>query len=206
VIPNCSNYSDSLVWTDPDYMKCSTNLYDVVAYRVYFTPVEGEPFHLIYGININSIPSPPYHTNDTIYRTDSLSSIAGCYVVTSIDSSGNESVYSNEVCVDNCPVYTLPNVFSPNGDGVNDYFKPFPYKFVKSINLDIYDRWGLLVFTCTDPEINWDGKDMTSHLPVSDGTYFYLCIVNEIHYEGIISHPLKGFIQVIQNKGDPSEH
>src|ERR1051325_7806230 len=40
-------------------------------------------------------------------------SLAGCYAVTAVDSSGNESAYSNKVCVDNCPCYLLPNVFTP---------------------------------------------------------------------------------------------
>ncbi len=203
VVPNCDNYSDSLVWTDPDHMNCG--LRDVVGYRVYFTPVEGQPYQKIWDTK-NSTPFSLYHSNDTIKSEDSLSSIAGCYVVTAIDSSGNESAYSNQVCVDNCPVYSLPNVFTPNGDGENDYFKPFPYKFVKDIDLEIYDRWGLLVFKTSDPGIHWDGVNMYSKIPVTDGTYYYICVVNEIHYEGIIPRTLHGFVQIIQSKGDPAAH
>ncbi len=202
VTANCTKYVDSLVWTDPDNMNCGTH--DVTAYRVYFTPFEDQPLHILYDTK-NRKPIQPYQTQDTTYIADSLISVAGCYAVTAIDSFGNESVYSNRICVDNCPVYSLPNVFSPNGDGENDYFKPFPYKFVKDIDLQVYDRWGVLVFRTSDPDIHWDGQNMTSKQPVTDGTYFYVCVVNEIHYEGIVPRVLKGFIQIIQNKGDPQE-
>jgi len=201
---NCTRYSDSLIWTDPDNMHCHTN--DVAEYKVYFTPVEGQPFTLIYDTKTKTWAPGNKVCQDTIYTLDSLLSIAGCFVVTALDSAGNESVFSNDLCIDNCPVYTLPNVFSPNGDGENDYFKPFPYKFVKDINLEVYDRWGLLVFKTNNPEINWDGINMYNKQPVTSGTYFYLCIVNEIHYEGIVPRPIRGFVQILQSKGDPQAH
>jgi gliding motility-associated-like protein len=104
------------------------------------------------------------------------------------------------VCVDNCPVYELPNVFTPNGDNVNDLFIPLPYQFVKDINIKIYDRWGVQMFTTKNPDILWDGKNADTKMICSDGTYYYVCVVNEIRVEGIMPRILKGFVQLINDK------
>jgi gliding motility-associated-like protein len=52
----------------------------------------------------------------------------------------------------------FPNVFTPNGDQVNDVFKPIFYCPVQVLNLKIYNRWGELVFETRDPNGAWDGK------------------------------------------------
>jgi gliding motility-associated-like protein len=98
--------------------------------------------------------------------------------------------------VDNCPEYELPNVITINGDGVNDFFKPIKNKFVKDIDIKIYNRWGTLVFETTDPKILWNGTVIQTKMLCSEGTYFYVCQVNEIRVGGIKERYLKGFIQV----------
>lgn len=86
--------------------------------------------------------------------------MAGCYVVTAFDNLGNESTKSNFVCVENCPIYELPNAFTPNGDGSNDLYTPIiPYQFVNRIEMEIFNQWGDKVFETADPDINWDGTD-----------------------------------------------
>ncbi len=52
---------------------------------------------------------------------------------------------------------TLPNAFTPNGDGFNDVFKLLG-DHISSCDMKIYNRWGQLVFSTTDPTIGWDGK------------------------------------------------
>lgn len=68
-----------------------------------------------------------------------------------------------------CPLPDMPNVFTPNGDGINDVFelKQFPPGAV----LRIYNRWGELVFE-TESQGAWDGSTQQG-LPCSDGVYFY---------------------------------
>jgi gliding motility-associated-like protein len=84
-------------------------------------------------------------------------SIAGCYALTAVDSSNNESEITTKICIDNCTYYELPNVFTPNGDNINDLVIPGPYKFIQKVEMKIYNRWGQLIFETTVPEEGWDG-------------------------------------------------
>lgn len=52
----------------------------------------------------------------------------------------------------------IPNAFTPNGDGKNDIFKAIIFGKILQFKLDIYNRWGQLVFSTTDPKKGWDGK------------------------------------------------
>lgn len=72
-----------------------------------------------------------------------------------------------------CPVFA-PNAFSPNGDQVNDHFGvKFPSSIsMKFIRMDIYNRYGQLVFTTQNEKDMWDGKNGSSEAPMD--TYFYL--------------------------------
>jgi gliding motility-associated-like protein len=192
---DCDLGENMLTWNNPNN-SCAD---DVVAYNIYFTPVEGTPMTLIASIN---------DATDTVFYHSNNGSIAGCYVVTALDSIqyNNESDSSNIVCFDNCPAYALPNVFSPNGDGLNDlYHAILPYRYVESIDIEIYNRWGQVVFATNDPDVNWDGKHKDSGVPVSDGVYYYLCTVNTIRLTGIEPIILKGFIHVFENTGQPAK-
>ncbi len=190
VLGDCELEENSLSWTNPNN-SCTD---DVIAYNVYYSPidsVEAEDFELIASFS-TALDTTMLHNNN--------GSIAGCYMVTAIDSVGNESEYSNQVCIDNCPQYWLPNVFTPNGDGANDLFVPLPpIKFVDSIELEIYNRWGQVIFKTTDPMINWDGIHMESGEAVPEGVYYYLCKVNSIRLSGIDVIELKGFFHLFRD-------
>ncbi|MEL6636766.1 MAG: gliding motility-associated C-terminal domain-containing protein, partial [Bacteroidota bacterium] len=113
----------------------------------------------------------------------------------------NESVFSNVVCVDNCPFYELPNAFTPNGDGSNELFKPYPYCFVDRIEIQIFNRWGQLVFQTTDPDINWNGNNQ-SGAELAEGVYYYTCKVFEERVSGITAADdlLSGYIELVRGR------
>ena len=67
------------------------------------------------------------------------------------------------------PRVELPNMFSPNQDGVNDLFMP-RYTYVDWAEWAVYSRWGQKVFETSDPTVGWDGKFLGRE--VSDGVYF----------------------------------
>jgi gliding motility-associated-like protein len=97
--------------------------------------------------------------------------IAGTYTVT-------EVVFNQFGCPDTFKrVITfnegilIPNVFTPDGDGVNDVWY-IPNSGMKSFHVEIYNRWGEKVFETTADEIRWDGRSTSGQL-LNDGTYYF---------------------------------
>jgi len=72
----------------------------------------------------------------------------------------------------------IPNAFTPNGDGKNDYFRIFgtPPENITKYNFQIYDRWGQRIFSTTNIEEGWDGTSKGQYCPA--GVYVW-----EIFYE-----------------------
>jgi gliding motility-associated-like protein len=62
----------------------------------------------------------------------------------------------------------VPNVFTPNGDGLNDFFEIEDLYLFPNSALKVFDRWGALVYESSNYTNNWDGKDLPG------GTYFYI--------------------------------
>jgi gliding motility-associated-like protein len=184
---NCDSVNNFLSWNNPN-LTCAD---DVLYYELFFTPRKNQPFTSVLLVSGASNVNATHNDNNV--------SIAGCYYITALDSVGNRSISSDTVCVDNCPVYSLPNIFTPNADGRNDFFRPFPYRFIESINLQVFNRWGNVVFETSDPEIMWNGKYMNGEKACSDGVYYYVCLVNEIRLEGVVSRKLTGFLHLMNS-------
>jgi gliding motility-associated-like protein len=90
---------------------------------------------------------------------DPTASVVGTtpFVVTGTDENGCSSSDTIYVIVDGEISIFIPNVFSPNGDGENDIFKVYGPAW-ESYQMQIYNRWGGLVFDSEDPNMEWDGK------------------------------------------------
>ena len=67
--------------------------------------------------------------------------------------------------------YDVYNVFTPNGDGVNDVYE-FSDEVLTSLNVDIFNRWGQQVFSLKDVNGFWDGKGYNGEL-LPEGVYFF---------------------------------
>jgi len=65
-----------------------------------------------------------------------------------------------------CEVY-VPNAFSPNGDGQNDEFRAYSDCPLEDFSLNVYNRWGVEVFSSNDPTHGWDGQLQTEQAPSS---------------------------------------
>jgi large repetitive protein len=66
----------------------------------------------------------------------------------------------------------IPNVFTPDGDGVNDVWY-VANSGMAEFHVEIYDRWGLKVFETTADEIRWDGHTASGML-LTEGTYYFV--------------------------------
>lgn len=183
----CESQENQLSWNNVNDSCCA----DAAKYRIYYrNSAEGDL------IRIDSVAP----ANKTSYLHFPDKTMAGCYAITAVDSVGNESILSNLICVDDCINYSIPNVFTPNGDGINDWLKPNPYNRVEKIDLKIFSRWNIIVFETADPDINWDGKSKLNGKPVAAGVYYYVCTVYERRLTGIEPRYLTGFIHVLYSE------
>jgi len=138
-----------------------------------------------FGDNGTSIQTNPTHSFAT----------AAAYTVTLIayGNHGCNDTTSSPLIISDTAGLTMPNVFTPNGDGVNDVFAPNAHG-LKTLDCTIYDRWGAKVI---DMDINleyWDGYT-TSGMACTAGTYFYTVKATDVNGK---SYNLKGFIQLIR--------
>jgi gliding motility-associated-like protein len=110
---------------------------------------------------------------------------AGTYQVNIITAEGCVLSATADVSVKHCgpvcpPLY-MPNAFSPNGDGLNDYFLPMNTEDITYITLSIYNRWGERVFQSNALKGRWDGT--FNALPCDAGTYQYDVRYRDCHGE-----------------------
>lgn len=99
------------------------------------------------------------NNTSVLFEPETLYTLEGAYTITLVS-------VSPEGCIDTTfrnyyynPEVWMPNAFTPDNDGLNDVYKPVtqrttlePYLF------QIFNRWGQLIFSSTDPERGWDGK------------------------------------------------
>ncbi len=111
------------------------------------------------AISTSTNPTNTYTTN-------------GTYTVTLIITSGTcLDTATAIIIVENGLTLEIPNVFTPNGDGINDLFTILS-SGVKEIDLQIFNRWGQKLYAFNGPKAAWDGLSETG-TKVSDGTYFF---------------------------------
>ncbi|MEI9959271.1 MAG: gliding motility-associated C-terminal domain-containing protein [Ferruginibacter sp.] len=114
------------------------------------------------GLSNNFIASPvatpTVTTLYTVNAKDPLGCTASDTVTVVVSTSGNST-------------YSMPNSFTPNGDGINDCFGIKYWGQIQDLQFFIFNRYGEKVFSTTDPNKCWDGKYKTDR--PENGTYVY---------------------------------
>jgi gliding motility-associated-like protein len=87
----------------------------------------------------------------------------------------------------------IPNVISPNGDNINDYFYTQFAVNYDDVNLTIFNRWGRVVYKTETYKNDWNGVNMNDK-PLADGTYYFVLTYNN----GTKDH--KGTVNIFNNK------
>jgi gliding motility-associated-like protein len=94
------------------------------------------------------------------------------YYLKAITPGGCISYDTLKIAVYKGPDIYLPTAFSPNNDGVNDVFNPFPVGMKKISSFKVFNRYGQLIYSTVNSTKGWDGKFNGKVQPA--GTYVWI--------------------------------
>lgn len=150
---------------------------------------EPKPYNLTLNGNVDSLKFE-WKFGSTVLSTQNkvMVSLAGKYSVkiTDLDNCSINHIFDVS---DKCePTLLIPNVFTPNGDGKNDFFIPQPKNPLRAkiIGLQLFNRWGELLFTSKGPEFAWDGKVNGTRVPQESYVW-------QLQYESL-DYPERGIL------------
>jgi gliding motility-associated-like protein len=111
---------------------------------------------------------------------------SGTYFIKAVNKTGCDTTVKVNAIVDPPPyTITAPNTFTPNNDGINDYFNVSVIGYIKFDYLKIYNRYGQIVFSTTSANENWDGKINGKRLDA--GTYYWVFeATNDYYHSNIV--------------------
>jgi gliding motility-associated-like protein len=186
-IPSCTSsvvFTPSLITTAPQIINTSPVIFCLDSIKAITVRIEGgnQPFTVSWLIPGGGIV-PFDTTNYTFYFTQSSAPSTGSYTIIVTD----QCLYSDTLAIDinsiDCDILA-PNVVTPNGDGVNDYFKINGLNNFPGSSLNVFNRWGNKLYSNDDYKNDWSPN-------VTDGTYFYIVDVSD-------GRKLNGFFQVFK--------
>ncbi len=148
--------------------------------------------------------------NDTLGRWEMVNRVVGsdttfidestflnqseyCYRIVAFENGGRQAIsISNESCVRTESGFFVPNVFTPNGDGINDLISFEGYN-LQTASIKVYSRWGLLVWESNNLTDKWDGY--YNGQPLQEGVYSY--VVQGVGYNGTV-YNYGGYITLLR--------
>ncbi len=140
------------------------------------------------GLNNLSVAENPTHTY----------SAEGEYWVTLFVENewGCLDSVSNRIIINPKWEEYIPSAFSPNGDGNNDYFRPYGFNIdFTEFTMFIFDRWGKEIFESHDIEVAWDGRVDGKGDVVQQGVFVYLIVLKDVTG---LEHQFIGHVTVIK--------
>ncbi len=121
----------------------------------------------------------------------------GKFIVThlSFNKEGCSDTLIDTIRVDAPFTLFIPSAFSPNGDGVNDQFT-FSMSGIADMVLEVYNRWGQIVYQSTNPRQGWNGRFHNTGKELPSGVYSYVMVVTV--RKGAEEHIAKGTITLLR--------
>ncbi len=187
-IPSCTSsivFTPSLIATTPEIINTSPVIFCLDSIKGITIRIVGgnQPYNVSWLIPAGGI-IPFDTTGYAYYFTQSNTPSSGSYTIVVTD----QCLYSDTLAIDinsiDCDII-MPNVVTPNGDGINDFFRINGLENFPGSSLNSYNRWGNKIYSSDDYKNDWSPK-------VSDGTYFYILNVPD-------GRKFNGFFQVFSN-------
>ncbi len=171
------------------------------------------------SIDVDAVPEYSFDLVDTLYmavdETETLYGPTGSFTynwfpddqidnpnsaVVTLTAASSHTLYLEATHSTGCVIedsvvvivvdLSIPDGFSPNGDGINDMFV-VPQLYELDGSFTVWNRWGDMVFESDHYENNWDGTCETSLClgkgVLPEGTYFYSMVVQDVKYTGYIT-------------------
>lgn len=127
----------------------------------------------------------------TLFEPVSLYTLEGAYTIVLVSLSPEGCADTTSGQYQYLPELWMPNAFTPDNNGLNDVFKPATQRnTLEPYLLQVYNRWGQLIFSSSDPDGGWDGKFNGKRC--STGNYIYILL----YREGV-----EGSAKIITQKG-----
>ncbi|MBT1702362.1 T9SS type B sorting domain-containing protein [Chryseosolibacter indicus] len=178
----CGNTSDLSIESCPIILTGNVNNDNSIQlnWTAYTGWVNGVNNYVIerYDANGQLIATIPAGTLTTyLDATQDLDVQIFIYVVRAFpnDNTVSESV-SNRIVLTKEPNLFYPTAFTPNGDGLNDIFNVYG-QYIENFQMDIFNRWGELMFTTSEIQQGWDGTYRGNLMP--EGTYTFVATIRD---------------------------
>jgi gliding motility-associated-like protein len=168
---DCANFYDSALVTvkpvpDPDFSISTQE--ELIPFKITATATNAAITSILWRVDTSFFPE----VNPLEYEFNT----PGEHIVQLIvDSLGCSDTLNKVVrAIEKVMPIKLPNVFTPDNDGINDDFgiNREAQRFVSQCVLQVFNRWGNLLFETSNPYERWDGTDKGAKAP--DGVYFYI--------------------------------
>lgn len=152
------------------------------------------PLNYLWNFNSGLYPDTSVATHPNFTFTDT---IPGTYPVllTTTDANGCQDTIVGTVVVNGIYLFYVPNSFTPDGDGLNDLFRPYGEGIdLTNYTMQIFDRWGGLIYQSSNAERGWDGTYKGKSL--SAGSYVWKIVAREEY--GTVIHDNYGHVNLIR--------
>lgn len=154
----CSIFLSSKSGSTVDWTPETPFLAPVNRYQLEILDEQGNPYDQV-PVGANTSYSPNV-SDQQLFR----------YRILGFAQGGAGNSYSNYFVFKKNAILFMPDAFSPNGDGVNDFFAP-KGQFVDKSRMIVYNRWGQVLFETNNAMEGWDGT--VNGQPAVEGTYVY---------------------------------